>query len=85
MLTQLCLTLRDPTDCSPSGVSVHGIFQARILEHVAISNLRLLCPALAGGFFITSATQRGARRTGARGPSWAVRFLQGFHTTALGW
>ena len=32
---QLCLTLCDPMDCSPSGSSVHGIFQARILEWVA--------------------------------------------------
>ena len=31
------LTLRDPMDCSPPGSSVHGIFQARILEWVAIS------------------------------------------------
>ena len=29
---QLCLTLCDPMDCSPSGSSVHGILQARILE-----------------------------------------------------
>ena len=27
-----CLTLRDPMDCSPPGSSVHGIFQARVLE-----------------------------------------------------
>ena len=27
-----CLTLRDPMDCSPSGSSIHGIFQARVLE-----------------------------------------------------
>ena len=33
---QLCLTLCDPVDCSPPGSSVHGIFQARILEWVAI-------------------------------------------------
>ena len=35
--TQLCLTLCDPMDCSPPGSSVHEIFQARILEWVAIS------------------------------------------------
>ena len=29
-----------PTDCSPPGPSVHGIFQARILEWVAISYSR---------------------------------------------
>ena len=32
-----CLTLDDPMDCSSSGSSVHGIFQARILEWVAVS------------------------------------------------
>ena len=34
---QLCLTLSDPTDCSLPGSSVHGIFQARLLEWVAMS------------------------------------------------
>ena len=32
---QSCLTLCDPMDCKSS--SVHGVFQARILEWVAIS------------------------------------------------
>ena len=32
-----CLTLCGPMDCSPSGSSVHGNFQTRILEWVAIS------------------------------------------------
>ena len=32
-----CPTLCDPIDCSPSGSSVYGISQARILEWVAIS------------------------------------------------
>ena len=36
-VTQSCLTLCDPMDCSLPGSSVHGIFQARILEWVAIS------------------------------------------------
>ena len=31
------LTLSDPTDCSLPGFSVHGIFQARVLEWVAIA------------------------------------------------
>ena len=34
---QLCLTLCDPMDYSPSGSSVHGISQARLLQWVAIS------------------------------------------------
>ena len=31
-VTQLCLTLSDPMDCSLPGSSAHGIFQARVLE-----------------------------------------------------
>ena len=34
---QLCPTPRDPMDCSLPGSSVHGIFQARVLEWVAIA------------------------------------------------
>ena len=34
-VTQSCLTLCDPMDCSPPGSSVHGILQARMLEWVA--------------------------------------------------
>ena len=36
-VTQLCPTLCNPVDCSLPGSSVHGIFQARVLEWVAIS------------------------------------------------
>ena len=36
-VTQSCLILSDPMDCSPPGSSVHGIFQARVLEWVAIA------------------------------------------------
>ena len=31
-VAQSCLTLCNPTDCSPPGSSVHGVFQARVLE-----------------------------------------------------
>ena len=37
VLTQSCLTLCGPVDCSLLGSSIHGIFQARILEWIAIS------------------------------------------------
>ena len=36
-VTQLCLTLSDPMDCSPPGSSIHGIFQATVLEWGAIA------------------------------------------------
>ena len=35
-VAQSCPTLRDPMDCSLPGSSVHGIFQARVLEWGAI-------------------------------------------------
>ena len=37
LVAQLCLTVCNPLDCSPPGFSVHGIFQAKILEGIAIS------------------------------------------------
>ena len=53
-VAQSCLTLSDPMDCSPPGSSVHGIFQARVLEWGAIafsefkiqSNCQFLCDFL---------------------------------------
>src|SRR5574341_1454901 len=36
-VTQSCPTLSDPVDCSLPGFSVHGIFQARVLEWGAIA------------------------------------------------
>ena len=58
---QSCPTLCDPLDCSLPGSSVHGIFQARILECVAISpskgsswpKIETASPILAGRFFTT--------------------------------
>ena len=37
LVTNSCLALCDPIDCSPPGPSVHGIRQARVLEWVAIA------------------------------------------------
>ena len=36
-VAQSCQTLRDPVYCSPPGSSIHGIFQARVLERAAIA------------------------------------------------
>ena len=36
-VTQLCPTLSDPMECSSPGSSIHGIFQARLLEWGAIA------------------------------------------------
>ena len=62
---QSCPTLCDPMDCSLPGSSVHGILQARIQEdppspgdlpYPGTEPMSLMSPALAGGFFTTSAT-----------------------------
>ena len=58
-VAQSCPTLCNPMDCSPPGSSVHGIFQARILEWVDISSSRgssqfrdpIHVSCIAGGFF----------------------------------
>ena len=36
-VAQFCLTLSDPMDCNLPGSSIHGIFQARVLEWGAIA------------------------------------------------
>ena len=41
-VAQSCLTLSDPMDCSLPGSSVHGIFQARVLEWGAIAFSHIL-------------------------------------------
>ena len=61
MNAQSCPTLCEPMDCNLPGTSVHRIFQARILEWVAISSsgnlpntgIEPMSPALAGRFFTT--------------------------------
>ena len=63
LIAQLCPTLCNPLDCSPSGSSVHAIFQARILEWIAISSSRgssrprdlahTSCGSCTGGGFFT--------------------------------
>ena len=55
-VAQSCPTLSDPMDCSLPGSSVHGIFQARVLEWGAIAFSEH-----------TSLEPRKAQTTGARG------------------
>ena len=58
-VTQLCLSLFDPKDCSLPGSSVHGILQVRILEWVDVPFFRgssqprdqIQVSYIAGGFF----------------------------------
>ena len=71
LVAQTCLTLCDPMDCSPPG-SVHGIFQARILEWVSISSSMRSSPPRdqiqvshnpAGRFYTVWATREAPKGT----------------------
>ena len=53
-VAQSCPTLREPMNCSPPGSSFHGIFQARVLEWVAIAFSELLCIHIKKNMCITS-------------------------------
>ena len=64
-VAQSCLTLCDPMDCRLSGSSVHGLFQARVLEWIAISFSR-------GSSQPRNRTQV-SRITGRRFTVWATR------------
>ena len=65
-VTQSCLTLWDPMDCSPPGSSVHGILQAKTLEWVASPfsrgsshpRDRTQGSCIASGFFTSWATRK---------------------------
>ena len=69
LVTQLCLTLWDPMDYSPPGSDVHGIFQGRTLEWVAIpfsressqATDRTQVSCIAGWFFTIWATGNHTR------------------------
>ena len=54
-VAQSCPTLCDSMDCSPPGSSVHGIFQARVLEWGAIA---FSCMRLGAGIHLTKVKVR---------------------------
>ena len=70
LFVQLCPTLWHSMDYSPPGSSIHGIFQARILEWVAISFSKgssppqdgTRVPWIAGGFFTSWANRKALRQ-----------------------
>ena len=89
VLAQSCNPLCNPTDSSPPGSSVHGVFQERMLEGIAISSSRgssptwdqAMSPALAGWFFTTEPPGNSIDlRTGSYKycSFWAERVHEGF-------
>jgi len=59
LVAQSCLTLCDPMDYSPSGSSVHGILQPKILASQNTMHSQVSC--IAGGFFTIWATREAHR------------------------
>ena len=92
LVTQSCLTLCDPTDCSPPGSSVHGILQARILEWMAISFSRgsywprdwTRVSCIAGRLFTVWATREALRSWAEPENSWLYTNSQIYSTATDG-
>ena len=63
-VAQSCLTLSDPMDCSPPGSSIHGIFQAGVLEWGAIALVVRNSPANAEDVRKTGSIPRLGRSLG---------------------
>ena len=61
---QSCPTLSDPMDCSLPGSSVHGIFQARVLEWGAIAFSEAV-----GGLSITATWKNASQNEVSRSPT----------------
>ena len=87
-VTQSCLTLCKPVDCSPPGSSVHGILQTRILQWIAMLSSRgssqsrdqsqVSCiSCIAGGFFTTGTTWEA--HGGVEAQSGALKEKSGLH------
>ena len=68
---QLCLTLSDPMDCSPPGSSVHGIFQATVLEWgaIAFSHLYVIDKEIEIWRRLTFSDRLTFQNSGSRSPS----------------
>ena len=83
LVTQSCPTLCDPMDCSPSGSSVHGILQARILEWIGIPfsrgssqpRDRTQVSCIAGRFFTVWATGKTNQGSNPTPLHWKHRVL----------
>ena len=61
-VTQSCPTLSDPMDCSLPGSSVHGIFQARVLEWGAIAFSAFYHAEIMKPFFVSMEKGAGSQK-----------------------
>ena len=76
-VAQSCPTLSDPMDCSPPGSSVHGIFQARVLEWGAIAFSDERADVLISFLILVSKRLRaGGERSNRGWDGWIVSLIQ---------
>ena len=82
-VAQLCLTLSDPMDCSLPGSSIHGIFQARVLEWGAIAffGRKILGTSTLGGEGNDTLLQYSCLENPMDGGAWKAAV----HGVAEGW
>ena len=75
-VAQSCPTLRDPMDCSLPGSSVHGIFQARVLEWgaIAFSSRSIILTGISIFLFIWVPTLKSHFKT----QSWFLKYTTYF-------
>ena len=84
LVAQSCLTPCNPMDCSPTGSSIRGVSQARILEWVGISfsgdlpasRIEPASPCTAGGFFSDWATRETCDSGCPKTQIWSFRLLK---------
>ena len=89
-VAQSCPTLRDPMDCSPPGSSIHGIFQARVLEWGAIAFSRDRLPTQYSWASLVAQLVKnllGMWETWVRSLSWKDTLEKGSatHSSILAW
>ena len=89
-VTQSCLTLSDPMDCSLPGFSIHGIFQARVLEWGAIAFSRDRLPTQYSWASLVAQLVKnllGMWETWVRSLSWKDTLEKGSatHSSILAW
>ena len=75
-VTQACLTLSNPTDCSLPGSSIHGIFRATVLEWGAIAFSKSITAAAAAAKSLQSCPTLCDPRDGSPSGSTVPGILQ---------
>ena len=84
-VAQLCLTLSNPIDCSLPGSSIHGIFQARVLEWGAIAFSEAVREFFVFVFVFTKGNEKSWNSDKLRNDMIILVFLNTTLDLLLGW